>query len=335
MAEGVPKDLDPTELNKTKDDDDGGNNDTFYLTPTRTSTTYQNPGYDEYGDRETSFGGREYEKEGARPKTKSGYTQLPSEEIEMGEIERNKDEAWDNILKMCPRAKPNFLFKFNEWGKIEVAISRKDPKKVKWYYFSDSYGDVNKKLPKTIKDALGPTVGEIAEVNEREKEKIEELKKRENDRIEELKNKPRNTPEELSEIETRERKVVEYDNEIDNIEREQEEVIQNMSLRDRVKHIFKKYGFTAFAVLSAAGLVIGAIVSNLSKGLTKLGKGVGNGLKALGKKLGEILPGMVGAIVSFLFKTAGQVIGFLGENAWLLIMAVVLYFVEQLKKKRK
>ena len=66
-------------------------------------------------------------------------------------------------------------------------------------------------------------MGEIAEVNEREKEKIEELKKRENDRIEELKNKPMNTPEELNEIKTRERKVVEYDNELDNIEREQEE----------------------------------------------------------------------------------------------------------------
>ena len=64
-----------------------------------------------------------------------------------------------------------------------------------------------------------------------------------------------------------------------------------------------------------------------------MGRGVGNGLKTLGKKLGEILPGMVGAIVSFLFKTAGQVIGFLGENAWLLIMAVVLYFVESIKKK--
>ena len=41
-----------------------------------------------------------------------------------------------------------------------------------------------------------------------------------------------------------------------------------MSLRDRVKLIFKKYGFTVFAVVSAVGLVIGVIVSNLKKGLT-------------------------------------------------------------------
>ena len=268
---------------------------------------------------------------GARPKTKSGYTQLPSEDID--EIERTKDEAWFYILKKCPKAEPNFLFKIDEWGKIKGAIPRNDITKLKWHDLFDSFGDVNKKLPKTIKDALGSTVGEIAEVNEREKEKIEELKNNAKDRIKFLKNMSMNTPEELNEIETMEREIVEYDNELDNIEREQEEIIQNMSLRDRVKHIFKKYGFTAFAVASAVGVVIGVIVSNLSKGLSTLGKGVGNGLKALGKKLGEILPGMVGAIVSFLFKTAGEVIGFLGKNAWLLIMAVVLYFVESIKKE--
>ena len=108
-----------------------------------------------------------------------------------------------------------------------------------------------------------------------------------------------------------------------------------MSLRDRVKYIFKKYGFTAFAVLSAVGAVIGVIVSNLKRGLSKLGKGIGNGFKALGKKLGEILPGMIGAIASFIFKTAGEAIGFLAKNAWLLIVAVVVYFVEQVKNKSK
>ena len=42
-----------------------------------------------------------------------------------------------------------------------------------------------------------------------------------------------------------------------------------MSLRDRVKLIFKKYGFTVFAVVSAVGLVIGVIVSNLQKRFDK------------------------------------------------------------------
>ena len=129
-------------------------------------------------------------------------------------------------------------------------------------------------------------------------------------------------------------KTISIEEQISDIQGRKDEIIKNLPLRERLKYIFKKYGFTVFAVLSAVGVIIGVIVSNLSKGLSTLGRGVGNGLKTLGKKLGEILPGMVGAIVSFLFKTAGQVIGFLGENAWLLIMAVVLYFVESIKKRK-
>ena len=110
-----------------------------------------------------------------------------------------------------------------------------------------------------------------------------------------------------------------------------EEIFSRMSLRDKVKYIFKKYGLTIFGVLAAVGTVIGVIVSNLKAGLTKVTKGVGNGLKELGKKLGQILPGMVGSIVSFLFKAAGEAVGFLAKHAWLLILLVVTFAVEQFK----
>ena len=112
-----------------------------------------------------------------------------------------------------------------------------------------------------------------------------------------------------------------------------EELFSRMSLRDKVKYIFKKYGLTIFGVLAAVGTVIGVIVSNLKAGLTKVAKGVGDGLKDIGKKLGQILPGMVGAIVSFLFRAAGEAVGFLAKHAWLLIMLVVTFTVEQFKKK--
>ena len=107
---------------------------------------------------------------------------------------------------------------------------------------------------------------------------------------------------------------------------------EKLSLRQRIKEIFKKYGFTVIAVSAAIATVIGIIVSNLKAGLTKVAQGVGNGLKSLGKKLGQILPGMIGAIASFIFRTAGEVIGFLAKNAWLLIVGLVLFAVEQLKK---
>ena len=118
------------------------------------------------------------------------------------------------------------------------------------------------------------------------------------------------------------------------VETARERVNQRLlSLKDRIKEIFKKHGFTVVAVATAIGTVIAVIVSNLKAGLTKVANGVGNGLKELGAKLGQILPGMVGAIASFIFKTAGEVIGFLAKNAWLLIVGLVVLAVEQFKKK--
>ena len=89
-----------------------------------------------------------------------------------------------------------------------------------------------------------------------------------------------------------------------------------------------------FSVATAVGVVIGVIVSKLKNGLTYFAKGVGNGLKTIGKKIGQILPGLVGAIASFVFRTAGEVVGFLAKNAWLLIVGIVIYLVEQFKKKK-
>ena len=187
-------------------------------------------------------------------------------------------------------------------------------------------GELNEKLPKTIKESLGPSAEKVIETNENEitrrREKVKDL---ESSRKDARKNERENI----------DRNIDQQREEIENLERENEAIEERMSIRDRVKAIFKKYGFTTFAVLSAVGAVIGVIVTDLKSGLSKLGKGVGNGLKAIGKKLGEILPGMVGAIASFIFKTAGEAIGFLAKNAWLLIVTVVVYFIEQVKNKSK
>ena len=128
--------------------------------------------------------------------------------------------------------------------------------------------------------------------------------------------------------------IEQQQNETSRLEAENEHIEERMSLRDRVKLIFKKYGFTVFAVVSAVGLVIGVIVNNLKKGFTSLGKGVGGALKTIGKKIGEILPGMIGAIASFVFKTAGEAVGFLAKNAWLLILAAVMFMIEKFKGRK-
>ena len=183
-----------------------------------------------------------------------------------------------------------------------------------------------KKLPKTLRDALGKTIGEIITERIIENERAEE-------RIRELQEQRENAfPEDYDRIDA----VIEREREgINERNQENEAIEERLTLRQRIKAIFKKYGFTAFAVATAIGTVIGVIVSNFKAGLTKVAKGVGNGLKELGKKLGEILPGMIGAIASFLFRTAGEVIGFLAKNAWLLIVGLVVLAVEQFKNKKK
>ena len=300
-------DVDPTETGDRDnpfDPVDPGDDDEGESIP-MTSTSrrgYDNPNYQE----ETSF--------------------IENENTPLIQREERVEEAWERVKRKFPKVNPfksPFTADIDEFDRVVVRLKKQNSKP---HLLFKSNGELNDKLPKTIKESLGPTAEEVIKVNENEitrrREKVKELESSRKDAREDQR-------------ENIDRNIDQQREEIDNLERENEVIEERLSLRDRVKAIFKKYGFTAFAVLSAVGAVIGVIVSNLKGGLSKLGKGVGNGLKAIGKKLGEILPGMVGAIASFIFRTAGEAIGFLAKNAWLLIVAVVVYFVEQVKNKRK
>ena len=107
----------------------------------------------------------------------------------------------------------------------------------------------------------------------------------------------------------------------------------SLSLRERIKAIFKKYGVTVTSIFLAAGVTIAAVVGTITNALKKLGTELGNGLKKLGAKAASALPGLIGAIVSFLFKAAGSAIDFLAEHTWLLILAVVAFLFQKLMKK--
>ena len=109
----------------------------------------------------------------------------------------------------------------------------------------------------------------------------------------------------------------------------------SLSLRERIKQIFKKYGVTVTAIFLAAGATIGAVLGTITRALKKLGKDLGNGLKKIGAKAASALPGLIWAIVSFLFKAAGSAIAFRAEHTWLLILAVVGFLFEKLIKKRR
>ena len=295
----IPDRDNPFEPTDPGDDDDEG--ESIPMTSTsRRDRGYENPNYEE-----TSF---------------------IDENTPLIRREERRDDAWERIREKYPKVNPansSFTSDIDEYDRVVVRMKRKGGKS---YPLFKPDGELNEKLPKTIKESLGPSAEKVIETDEREitrrREKVKDLESSRKDAG-------------PSQRENIDRNIEQQREEIENLEREIEVIEERMSIRDRVKAIFKKYGFTVFAVLSAVGAVIGVIVSNLKSGLSRLGKGIGNGFKVIGKKLGEILPGMIGAIASFIFKTAGEAIGFLAKNAWLLIVAVVVYFVEKVKNKSK
>ena len=186
---------------------------------------------------------------------------------------------------------------------------------------------LNPNLTKEIKSALAPERDVL--IVQKEKEILELHESIRED--EEIAN---NENEQPSVRERARETIAEKIEQINALENDREQLEERLSLREKVKNIFKKYGFTTAAVFLVVGTTIGVIVSSLTKGLKSVATGVGNGLKDLGKKIAGILPGLIGAIVSFIFKTAGSVISFLGKNSWLLILGVAVFMVERFKKNR-
>ena len=289
-----------------------------------------NPGYDETGemnemDRFPSSSSRRGSEDTTYHRTRgeTSFIEGIDEHTPLIRKENELNDSVDEIKRKFPNADTSkFISEIDEYGRVKVKLIREGGKD---HLLFNSDGEVNEKLPKKIIKALGTPAEDIIRTKE------EEITRREK-KIDELKA-SRETASE-NQREQIDANIEEQQNEISRLEAENEIIEERMSLRDRVKAIFKKYGFTVFAVVSAVGLVIGVIVSNLQKGLTSLGKGVGGALKTIGKKIGEILPGMVGAIASFVFKTAGEAVGFLAKHAWLLILAAVTIMIEKFKKKK-
>ena len=240
-------------------------------------------------------------------------------------------KAWETLTGIFPDAKATDLeATYSKTGKLQVKKFGFGKRAYPLFTKDKDTGGqrLNPILPRQIKSALG-TEREILIV-QKEKE-IEELHKsiREDEEI------ANNENEQPSVRERAREKIAEKLEQIGALENEREELEERVSLREKVKNIFKKYGFTVTAVFLAVGTVIGVIVDSLTKGLKSVATGVGNGLKELGKKIAGILPGLIGAIVSFIFKTAGSVISFLGKNAWLLILGVAVFTVERFQKKNR
>ena len=240
----------------------------------------ENPGYDETGeinemDRFPSSSSRRGS-EDHRTYEETSFTTGGDERTPLLD-EENRKRAMEILESKFPNWDPldsSFNATLNKRGEVEVMLS--DSIKAVPHVIIDADGNVNEreiKKSKKIQKSLGPPAEDIVETNR------EEMTRREN-KIDELKA-SRETASENQRVQI-DADIEEQQNEISRLEAENKHIEERMSLRDRVKAIFKKYGFTVFAVVSAVGLVIGVIVSNLKKGLTSLGKGVGGALKTIG-----------------------------------------------------
>ena len=234
------------------------------------------------------------------------------------EGESELDYSVDEIKSKLPNADTSkFVSKLDEFNRVVVKLIRKGGK---YHLLFSKDDEVNPKLPNEIIKALGEPADKISEA------KKAEITRREKKIIELQENRKTATEAEKENID---RNINEQQDQINELERENEEIEGRMSLRDRIKAIFKKHGFTLTAVVVSVSVVISFLATNLKKGLTTLGSKFGGALKDVGRKLGQILPGLVGAIASFIFKTAGEAIGFLAKNAWLLQLNQVKRFAQE------
>ena len=91
--------------------------------------------------------------------------------------ESKQDEAWDEIIGKFPKVDTNkFTPTLDDIGRVFVKLIRANSK---YSPLFNKDGELNDKLPKTIKDALGPPAEDIAETNREEisrhEKKIQEL----------------------------------------------------------------------------------------------------------------------------------------------------------------
>ena len=123
-----------------------------------------------------------------------------------------------------------------------------------------------------------------------------------------------------------EARLSENEAELDRVNAEIEVRERERPLLERIKDIFKKYGWTLQAIFIAVGVILSVIALTVKKGT-----------KVISQKLNNVKqePGFIGSIVSFIFKAASQVFAFLSEHTWLIILVVVAFFMEKMLKRRR
>ena len=129
-----------------------------------------------------------------------------------------------------------------------------------------------------------------------------------------------------------------------------------MTLREKIKTIFREHGLTITAVLIALGLIVETIITSTTDGSSggstppeipiKFVDLVKGKLQALARLLGRlagkaaaVLPGIIGSIISGVLNFLEKTVSFLAEHMWVFLMFVVglicSWLLEKIKTKKK
>ena len=193
---------------------------------------------------------------------------------------------------------------------------------------------------------LGPHCTELIEVTDKENEELDKT----------LQEDTRVANDENEQPSVRERareKITENTEKRTQLEKERERIVEKVpfrqrakaifkSLREKIKELFKKHGFTLATVVTAVGITIRALykilqdgASSATNGIKGVTKKVGDGLKELGKKIGSILPAWWARSLALCFARPARLSLFLAKNVWLLILFVAAFLIEKLTKKKR
>ena len=148
----------------------------------------ENTGYDETGeinemDRFPSSSSRRgsedttYRSSHSRTYGETSFIEGIDEHTPLITKETKRDEAWDEIRRKFPKVNTSkFTATLDDIGRVFVKLIRTNSKYSPLFNKDD---ELNDKLPKTIKDALGPPAEDIVETNREEisrrEKKIQEL----------------------------------------------------------------------------------------------------------------------------------------------------------------
>ena len=140
--------------------------------------------------------------------------------------ERALDDSVDEIKRKFPNADTSkFTSRIDEYERVFVRLIRD---RGKYHFLFNKDGEVNEKLPKTIIKALGKTAEEITEANK------EEIARREK-KISELQENRKTATE--AQKENIDHNINEQQEQIDELERENEEIEERMSERQNQNNI--------------------------------------------------------------------------------------------------